>query len=398
MKYRLLSPGPTPVPERVLTAMANPIWHHRTPAFEATFQTCREGLAWLFQTKQEVLTLASSGTGAFEAVYQSCFSPGDTIITCAGGKFGERWGNMARAFGFNNVVVDAPWGEAIDIAKVKAALDAHPEAKAVVVCASETSTGVRHPYEAMSALCKTRDETLLVVDAITALGVWDISPERDGIDVLVTGSQKALMLPPGLAFVTLSEKAWKLADKAKSAKYYFDLKKELKNQKTNQTAYTPAVSLIEGLHESLKMMKEEGLPTMFSRHARLAKATRVGVTALGLELFAKTPADSVTSVLQPQGLKPDAVYKGLMTRANITIAGGQDAIKGKVFRIAHLGYYDDLDIITVLAATEIILRQEGYTTFQPGAGVGAASEVLKDGFVAKKVDAGKAGTEKAVAS
>jgi aspartate aminotransferase-like enzyme len=383
MKYRLLSPGPTPVPERVLTAMANPIVHHRTPAFEATFQKCREGLSWLFQTKQEVLTLAASGTGAFEAAYQSLFSPGDTIITCAGGKFGERWGNMARAFGFINVVVDAPWGEAIDVQKVKEALDKHPEAKGVVVCASETSTGVRHPYEEIAALVKPREETLMLVDAITALGVWDISPERDGIDVLVTGSQKALMLPPGLAFVSLSEKAWKMADKAKAPRYYFDLKKELKNQKTNQTSYTPAVSLIEGLNESLKLMQEEGLPTMFARHARLARATRVGVTALGLEIFAKKPADSVTSVLQPAGLKPDAVYKGLMTRANITIAGGQDAIKGKVFRIAHLGYYDDLDIITVLAATEIILRQEGYTQFQPGASVGAASEVLAAGFVAK---------------
>jgi len=383
MKYRLLSPGPTPVPERVLTAMANPIWHHRTPAFEATFQRCRQGLQWLFQTQQEVLTLSCSGTGAVEAVYQTCFSPGDTIITCAGGKFGERWGNMARAFGFKNVVVDAPWGEATDANKVKEALDQHPEAKAVVVCASETSTGVRHPYEAIAALCKPREHTIVVVDAITALGVWDISPERDGLDVVVTGSQKALMLPPGLAFVTLSEKAWGLAKQATSPKYYFDLNKELKNQKTNQTSYTPAVSLVEGLHESLKMMQEEGLPTMFARHARLAKATRAGVAALGLEMFAKAPADSVTAVLQPSSLKPDAVYKGLMQRANLTIAGGQDAVKGKIFRIAHLGYYDDLDIITVLAAVEIVLRQEGYLAFTPGAGVGAASEILKDGFVKK---------------
>jgi aspartate aminotransferase-like enzyme len=383
MKYRLLSPGPTPVPERVLTAMANPIWHHRTPAFEATFQKCREGLAWLFQTKQEVLTLSCSGTGAMEAAYQSLLSPGDTVITIAGGKFGERWGNMAKAFGYNAVIVDCPWGEAISVDAVKTALESHPTAKAVVVCASETSTGVRHPYEAIAGLVKNLPECLMMVDAITALGVWDISPERDGIDVLITGSQKALMLPPGLAFVTLSDKAWARADVAKSARYYFDLKKERKNQKLNQTSYTPAVSLIEGLFESLKMMQEEGLETMFARHARLAHATRVGVQALGLELFAKAPADSVTSVLQPASLKPDAVYKGLMTRANITIAGGQDAVKGKIFRIAHLGYYDDLDIITVLAATEIILRQEGYTSFTPGAGVGAASAILAAGFVAK---------------
>lgn len=391
MKYRLLSPGPTPVPERVLTAMANPIPHHRTPAFEATFAACREGLQWLFQTKQEVLTLSCSGTGAFEAAYQSLLSPGDVVITVAAGKFGERWGNMAKAFGFQPVVVDAPWGEAVSVDDVKAALTAHPDAKAVVVCASETSTGVRHPYEAIAALVKDKPECLMMVDAITALGVWDISPERDGIDVLVTGSQKALMLPPGLAFVTLSEKAWARADVAKSARYYFDLKKERKNQKLNQTSYTPAVSLIGGLHEALKMMQEEGLPEIFARHARLAEATRAGVKALGLELFAKAPADSVTSVLQPASLKPDAVYKGLMNRANITIAGGQDAVKGKIFRVAHLGYYDELDIITVLGAIEIVLRQDGYTDFVPGAGVAAASAVLAAGFVKKAAPAAAAG-------
>lgn len=388
MKYRLLSPGPTPVPERVLTAMANPIWHHRTPNFEATFQKCRQGLAWLFQTQQDVLTLSCSGTGAFEAAYQALFSPGDTVITIAGGKFGERWGLMAKAFGYKNVEVACAWGDAVDVDAVKAALAAHPEAKGVVVCASETSTGVRHPYEAIAALVKERPDTVMIVDAITALGVWDISPERDNIDVLITGSQKALMLPPGLAFLSLSEKAWKMADSSTSPRYYFDLRKERKNQQKNQTSYTPAVSLIEGLFESLRMMQEEGLESMFARHARLAKATRAGVAALGLELYSKAPADSVTSVLQPAGLKPDAVYKGLLNRANLTIAGGQDAVKGKIFRVAHLGYYDDLDILTVLSAIEIILRQEGYDSFTPGAGVGAASEILKDGFVAKQKPSG----------
>lgn len=384
MKFRLLSPGPTPVPERVLTAMANPIWHHRTPAFEAIFAKCRDGLAWLFQTKQDVLTLACSGTGAFEAAFQTCFSPGETVITVTGGKFGERWGKMAEALGLKAAVVACEWGEAIDVQRVKEALDKHPETKGVVVVASETSTGVRHPYEEIAKLVKSKDDCLMMVDAITALGVWDISPERDGIDVLVTGSQKALMLPPGLGFVTLSDKAWARAKTSKNPRFYFDLNRERKNQVTNQTAYTPAVSLMEGLAESLRIMQEEGLPQIFARHARLAKATRAGVTALGLELFAKVPADSVTSVLQPPALKPDAVYKGLMTRANLTIAGGQDAVKGKIFRVAHLGYYDELDIITVLAAIEIILRQEGYTSFQPGAGVGAASEILKEGFVAAK--------------
>jgi aspartate aminotransferase-like enzyme len=381
MKYRLLSPGPTPVPERVLTAMANPIWHHRTPAFKAIFSRCREGLAWLYQTKQDVLTLSCSGTGAFEAAFQSCFSPGETVVTVEGGKFGERWGKMASALGLKAIAVPCGWGYAVDIQRVKDALDKNPDAKAVVVVASETSTGVRHPYEELAKLTKNRDDCLMMVDAITALGVWDMSPERDHIDVLITGSQKALMLPPGLGFASLSDKAWARAKTAKLPRYYFDLVKERNNQLTNQTSYTPAVSLMEGLAESLRLMQEEGLPGIFARHKRLANATRAGVAALGLELFAKVPADSVTSVLQPHGLKPDAVYQGLMSRANLTIAGGQDALKGKIFRIAHLGYYDELDIITVLAAIEIVLRQEGYTGFVPGAGVGAASEILKDGFV-----------------
>ncbi len=383
MKYRLLSPGPTPVPERVLTAMANPIWHHRTPAFEATFEKCRTGLKWLMQTKQEVLTVSSSGTGAFEASFQSLFSPGETVITVAGGKFGERWGKMAEAFGLKAVVIPCEWGEPADANRVADALKAHPEAKGVVVVASETSTGVRHPYEAIAKLVKAKDDCLMMVDGITAVGVWDISPERDDIDVLVTGSQKALMLPPGLGFVTLSDKAWERNKTAKLPRYYFDLGKERKSQVNNQTAFTPAVSLVEGLLESLRLMQEEGLPSIFARHKRLAAATRAGVKALGLELFAKAPADSVTSVIQPASLKPDAVYKGLMNRANLTIAGGQEAVKGKIFRVAHLGYYDELDIITVLGAIEIILRQEGFASFTPGVGVGAASEILKDGFVKK---------------
>ena len=386
MKYRLLSPGPTPVPERVLTAMANPIWHHRTPAFERTFASCREGLQWLFQTKQDVLTLAASGTGGMEAVYQSCFSPGDTLITVAGGKFGERWGKMAATLGFKNVEVKCEWGDAVDVDRVADALKQHPDAKGVVVVASETSTGVRHPYEAIGKLVKDRDDCLLIVDAITALGVWDIEMDRDHIDALIAGSQKAIMLPPGLAFVALSEKAWARTKTAKMPRYYFDLQKERKSQQTNQTAYTPAVSLMEGLEESLRLMKEEGLQNIFARHARLAAATRAGVQAMGLQVFARAPADSVTSVLQPTSVKPDAVYKGLMKRANLTIAGGQDALKGKIFRIAHLGYYDELDIVTVLAACEVILRQEGYTSFTPGAGVGAALPILEKGFVEQHTD------------
>lgn len=380
MKYRLLSPGPTPVPERVLTAMANPIWHHRTPAFEHTFATCRDGLKWLFQTDNDVLTLACSGTGVMEAGFQTFFSPGETVITVGGGKFGERWGQMARAFALNVVEIPVEWGHAVEVERVEQALKDHPEAKGVVVVASETSTGVRHPYEAIGDLVKSRDDCLLFVDGITAVGVWDIKPERDGIDFLAVGSQKALMLPPGLGFCAVSEKAWARAQNAKQPRYYFDLLKERKNQAKNQTAYTPAVTLMTGLDESLRLMREEGLERIFARHARLAEATRTGVKALGLEIFAKAPSDSVTSVVSPPEIKPDAVYKGLRDRANVTIAGGQDHLKGKIFRVAHLGYYDELDIVTVLGAIEVVLQQEGWDRFKLGDGVGAALEVLKTGF------------------
>ncbi|MFZ9887927.1 MAG: pyridoxal-phosphate-dependent aminotransferase family protein, partial [Myxococcota bacterium] len=351
MKYRLLSPGPTPVPETVLTAMANPMWHHRTPAFEKIFAECREGLRWLFQVDDDVLILSSSGTGGFEAAIQTYFSVGDNVNCDGGGKFGERWGQMARKLGLEAIDIPVEWGEAADPGKVEEALKAHPDAKGVVVVASETSTGVRHPYEAIGALVKDREDTLFLVDGITAVGVWDINPKRDHIDVLVSGSQKAFMLPPGLAFVASSEKAWRRASQAKGPRYYFDLNKEKKNQAQNQTAYTPAVSLIVGLQESLRLLREEGLEQIFARHARLARATRVGCEALGLSLFAKVPAESVTSVVSPSEIPPDAVYKGLRDRANITIAGGQDALKGKIFRVAHLGYYDDLDIMPVMGAS-----------------------------------------------
>jgi len=361
--------------------MARSVYHHRTPMFEAVFADCVKGLKWLYQTNYDVLTLSCSGTGAFEAAFQNFFSKGDTVICVGGGKFGERWGQMARVFGLVPVVVDVPWGQAADTAKVAEALKLHPQAKGIVCVASETSTGVRHPYEAIGQLIKDNDDCILIVDAITALGVWDISPERDCIDVLVTGSQKALMLPPGLAFLSVSDKAWRLHEKSNLPKYYFDLSKERKAQATNQTAFTPAVSLMTGLRESLAMMKEEGLANIFARHARMAKGARSGVEAIGLKIFASVPVDSLTSVVNPEGVSANGIYAGLRDRANITIAGGQDQLKGKIFRVAHMGYFDELDVLTVLSALEIILQQEGYRNFTPGASVAAASKYLAEGFV-----------------
>lgn len=379
MKYRLLAPGPTPVSDRVLSVMSRNIIHHRTPAFEAIFEACREGLQWLMQTEDDVLVLSSSGTGGFEAAFQNFFNPGDAVICVGGGKFGDRWGLMSKALGLETITVDVEWGKAAKVEDVKVALGNHPNARAVVCVASETSTGVRHPYEAISALVKER-EAISIVDGITAVGVWDVCPERDGIDVLVTGSQKALMLPPGLSVMSVSKKAWDQAESSTMPRYYFDLKKERKSQAKNQTAYTPPVSLMAGLQESLAMMQEEGLDALFARHKRMAAASRAGMEALNLQLFAEVPSDAVTSVWNPEGMRDNGVYAGLRDRANLTIAGGQDHLKGKIFRLAHLGYFDEMDIYSILCAVETVLRQEGYTDFSPGASVAAAMPILSEGF------------------
>lgn len=384
MKYRLLAPGPTPVPERVLLAMAQPIYHHRTPAFEQVFARCQAGLQWLFQTQHDVLTLSASGTGAFEAAVQNFFSPGDHVLAIGGGKFAERWSLMGKRYGLKVTDMPVEWGAAAQTNQVERILAEYPDIKGVFCVASETSTGVRHPYEAIARLVKNRESCIFVLDAITAAGVWDICPERDGIDVLITGSQKAFMLPPGLSFIAISPKAWQLQTSSSMPRFYFDLAKEKKAQDTKQTAYTPAVSLMSGLAEALSMMQEEGRDQIFMRHQRMSHATQLAMQALNLKLFAQVPAESVTSVLMPEGLRSNAVYAGLRDRANITIAGGQDQLKGKIFRIAHMGYFDELDIFTVLCALEVTLLQEGYRHFTPGSSVAAAMPVLQEGFVAKQ--------------
>lgn len=380
MKYRLLAPGPTPVPDRVLKEMGRTIIHHRTEGFEKVFYACREHLQWLLQSKSAPLVLSSSGTGAFEASLQNFFSKDDTVICITGGKFGENWLKMSQNFGLNAIAIETKWGEAVDPGEVQKALKSYPHARGVILVASETSTGVRHPYEEIGRIVSQHSDCIFVVDAVTALGVWDISPERDNIDVLVAGSQKGLMLPPGLGFVWAGEKAWQRQPKANLPRFYFDLAKEKKAQHSGQTAYTPAVSLIMGLHEALLMMKEEGRDNIFIRHARLAKATRAAMKALNLSLFAKSPSEAVTSVVSPDGLGDDAIYDGLMNWANFTIAGGQDQVKGRIFRIGHMGYVDEIDLIGVFGALEIVLKKLGYENFRPGDSLAAASNILALGF------------------
>lgn len=380
MKYRLLAPGPTPVPDRVLREMSQTIIHHRTEQFEQIFRTCKDGLKWLLASKEAPLILASSGTGAFEASIQNFFSPNDTILCITGGKFADNWLKLCQVFGLNAIEISVPWGQAVNPQQVRDALAAHPDAKGVILVASETSTGVRHPYVEIGKLVKDHKDCLMIVDGVTAVGVWDLAPERDHVDILVAGSQKGLMLPPGLGFLWVSEKAWSLHGRARLPRFYFDLAKERKAQSKDQTSYTPAVSLIMGLREAMIMMQEEGRENIFQRHARLARACRAGVTAIGLELYAKAPTEAITSIYSPPTLKLDAVYDGLMNLANFTIAGGQEQLAGKVFRIGHMGYVDDIDLIGVLGALEIVLHKLGMKEIKLGASIAAASPILQEGF------------------
>jgi aspartate aminotransferase-like enzyme len=371
MKEYLMTAGPTPVPERVLLAMAGPVLYHRAPAFMECLKETQDGLKWLFQTKQLVLSLTGSGTAGMDAAVSNFLSRGDRALVIRGGKFGERWGKICQAYGIECTFVDVEWGKSVDPLVVKEALDDDPSIRAVYATASETSTGVKHDIQGIADFMRRRDDVLLCVDAITAVGVFDVPMDRWGIDVLCMGSQKALMLPPGMAMVGVSEKAWAANARATSPRFYLDLLREKKSQERGETAFTPAVSLVVGLRESLRMLREETLEGVWTRHERLAKATRSAAGGLGLELFSSSPSNSVTAIRVPGGMDGSAVVKTMRTRYGITIAGGQDHLKGKIVRIAHIGYYSEFDIITAISGLEMTLSDLGYG-IKPGSGVAAA--------------------------
>ena len=355
--------------------MARPVLYHRAPAF--TECLTQDGLGWLFQTKQLVLQLAGSGTLAMEAAVTNFLRQGDRVLIIRGGKFGERWGKIAKAYGIDTVNIDVEWGKSVDPAVVAAALDADPTIRAVYATASETSTGVKHDVEGIARIVRGRPEVLLCVDAITALGVFDVPMDKWGIDVLCLGSQKALMLPPGLAMVAASDKAWQANERSNLPRFYTDLARERKSQEKGQTAFTPAVSLVVGLQESLRMLKEESLQGIWSRHERLARATRTAAGGLGLELFASAPTNAVTAIRVPSGIDGSAVVQQMQVRYGITIAGGQDHLKGKIVRIAHIGYFSEFDIITAISGLEMTLSDLGYR-IKPGSGVAAAQATFAE--------------------
>jgi len=348
--------------------------HHRTPEYEALFADVRRDLRLLFQCATEVLMFAASGTGAMEGAVVNTLSPGDEAVVVQGGKFGERWAEICGAYGVRVVSVDVPYGKSVDPAVVAETLARTPEARVVFATHSETSTGAIHDIQALAAIVR-RTRALLVVDTITSLGVMDLPMDAWGVDVVVSGSQKALMLPPGLAFAALSDRAWARVPEARLPKFYFDFAKERKAIAGNQSAYTPAVSLVVGLRESLRLILTESLPNVFARHDRLARATRAGVQALGLALFADCPGAACTAVRAPAGIDGGAIVKGMRKRG-ITIAGGKGSMKGAIFRISHMGYVGAFDIVTARAGLELVLTDLGYPATL-GAGVGAAEEVLR---------------------
>jgi aspartate aminotransferase-like enzyme len=374
-KKYLLAPGPTPVPPEALLAMAMPIIHHRAPDFLPILDSAKKGLQWLYQTKNDVLILCSTGTGGMEGSVTNFLSPGDDVLVINGGKFGERWTKICQAYGMKVEELIVEWGYAVKAEQVEAALRKNPGIKAVFVQANETSTGVYHDVKSVAAVVKKTD-ALFVVDAISALVAHDIKADEWGIDVMIGGSQKGVMLPPGLAFVSVNDKAWKMAETAKTPKFYFNFKKERENLAKNQTNFTSAVTLIIGLNACIKILQAEGLENAFARHARLARATRAAVAALGLKIFPReSPSNALTAIEAPAGVDGQAIYKNLREQYGITGAGGQDKLKGKIFRIAHLGYADTFDVITAVAGIEMVLKGLGHPV-KLGAGVAAAQEIL----------------------
>ncbi len=377
IKNYLLAPGPTPVPPRVALAMAQPIIHHRTPQFSRVVAEVKQGLKRLFQTEQDVLMLAASGTGAMESAITNLFSPGDEVVVINGGKFGERWGKIATTYGLQPTEIRVPWGAAVRAEAVRAVLDRTPGIRGICVQASETSTAAVHPIEEIAALTRQR-EVLLIVDGITAVGVFDLPMDRWGVDVLITGSQKALMLPPGLACIALSERAWEWTATARLPRFYFDLARERAALAQDTSAWTPAISLVLGLRESLAMIFEEGLPQVFDRHARLAAATRAAGKALGLRLVApEAPSPALTGLYTPPHVDGGKLVAYLRDRMGVSFAGGQDQLKGKIIRIGHLGYVGMFDTLTAIAAFEMALRRFGHN-LSLGRGVGAAQEALME--------------------
>ena len=382
-KQRLLTPGPTPLYPPALHAMMASDIHHRTEDFRKIYRACLSDLKEVMGTSHDVLMFAASGTGAMDAAVSNLFSAGDRVIVCSAGKFGERWAEIAKVYGLEVNVLTAPYGEVVTPARVEAALARQPATRGVFVQASETSTGAAHDVRSMGAAV-ARTDAIFVVDAITGLGTMPLEIDAWGLDVAIGGSQKAFMIPPGLAFLSVSPKAWRFAETATLPHYYFNLKKEKKSGDAGESSWTPSTALILALAEALRYVKQLGMANLIENAQLLAQAARAAVERLGLELFAPgSPGSSVTAVKAPPGWDSGVIVKEFRNRFGAIIANGQGSMKGKIFRIAHLGYFDFADLFAVVAGLEIILKANGYPV-EYGAGVAAVEEVYERAAVKPK--------------
>ncbi|SNZ10572.1 aspartate aminotransferase [Persephonella hydrogeniphila] len=374
IKERLFTPGPVPLPPQVIKALGQQIIHHRTPEFKKIFTEVREKLQKLLKTEGNIIMFSSSGTGGMEASVLNFFSKGDRVLIINAGKFGQRWKEIAQTYELKVVDYEIEWGKTYDKERVLQIVSEFPDIKGIFVQQSETSTTTYHDVSFLGEVSKNLEDCILVVDGITSVGVYEVYPEEIGIDILVTGSQKALMLPPGLSVLYFSDKAEKRLSKSNIPKYYFDVQKEAKKQKEGQTAYTPAINLIIALNESLNLILDEGLKNLAERHRIMAEATREAVKEIGLKLLSESPSNSATGVYSPAGINADDLRKELL-KIGFRVAGGQDSLKGKIFRIAHMGYFDFNDVIQVIAGLEMALYRIGFD-IELGKGVKKAQEVI----------------------
>jgi aspartate aminotransferase-like enzyme len=380
-KQRLLTPGPTPLLPAALHAMMGSDIHHRTEDFRTLYKQVLSDLKTVLGTSNDVLVLVASGSGGLEAATQNFFSPGDEVLVCSAGKFGERWVEIMKAWGMKSTVLTAPYGEAVQPEAVEQALAKNKSIKGVFVQASETSTGTQHNVKAMAASVKKTD-AIFVVDAITGIGTMPLDIDGWGLDIVVGGSQKAFMIPPGLAFVGVSAKAWALADTSTAPRYYFDLKRERKNALNGESAWTPNTALLLAFAEALKYIKTLGMENLVKNAEMLARATREAVQVLGLQLFSNAPSSSVTAVRAPAGMDSGVIIKEFRTRFNAIITNGQGSMKGQIFRLAHLGYFDFHDLFAVIAELELILLANGREV-RLGSGVAAVQNVYAEVALAK---------------
>ncbi len=375
-KLRLFTPGPAMVPEAVLLAMAKPIDHHRTAQFRAVLEEVVGLLQYLFGTRGTCLTITGSGTCAAEAAIVSCLPPGHKALVCRAGKFGERWGKICDAFGIAHTKYELDWGHGFKADGVAKMLDADPAIDTVIVTHSETSTAAVSDVEGIAKLTRQRD-VLLIVDGITAVGAIPVKMDEWGIDVLITGSQKALMLPPGLGFVGVNDRAWKRIEGGSMPCFYNNLKAYRKSMEGFDTPFTSANVMINGAQVALRQIKEEGLENIWRRTSAMARATREAAAAMGMKTYAADPVDSVTALVVPAGVDEGKLRKDLRSRFGMQIAGGQDHIKGKVIRVGHMGYIDQFDALSVIGGLELVLHDQGHK-FELGAGLVAAQRVFAE--------------------